>query len=185
MDGNEVNKIAGAFLGVVTLAMGISFLAGGLVHQKDTKKAKAGYELPDASAASTSGGAAVAAVAAEPIAKRLASANVQKGETASKKCVSCHQFSKDGRNGQGPLLWNVVARQKGGAAGFNYSNALKDRAGKGEKWDFESLDAFIANPKGYLAGTSMAYAGISRPDERADLIAYLRSLSDSPAPLPQ
>ena len=184
MDANEVNKVAGALLGMLTLAMGIGFLSGALVHQKPIKKA--GYELPDASAAGTSGGAApAAAAAAEPIAKRLASADVKKGETASKKCASCHQFTKEGKNGQGPLLWNVVARQKGAAAGFNYSNALKERAGKGEKWDFEALDAFIANPKGYLAGTSMAYAGIGRPDERADLIAYLRSLSDSPAPLPQ
>lgn len=184
MGSNEVNKIAGALLGMATLAMGIGFLSSGLVHQKPIKKA--GYELPDNTAAAGATAAPAAAAApAEPIAKRLASANVEKGAAAARKCAACHQFTKDGRNGQGPLLWNVVARTKGAAAGFNYSAALKDRAGKGEKWDFESLDAFIANPKAYMPGTSMNYAGIARPDERADLILYMRGQAETPAQLPQ
>ena len=184
MDANEVNKIAGAILGLLTLAMGIGFLSSGLVSPKPMTKP--GYELPDNVAAAAAGaGAATAAAPAEPIAKRLASANVQKGEAAAKKCASCHQFTKDGKNGQGPLLWSIVTRAKGAAAGFNYSAAMKDRAGKGEKWDFEALDAFIGNPKGALSGTSMAYAGISKADERAALILYLRSLAEAPAALPQ
>jgi cytochrome c len=184
MGSNEVNKIAGALLGMATLAMGIGFLSSGLVSPKPVKKA--GYELPDnTAAASASAAPAAAAAPAEPIAKRLASANVEKGAAAARKCAACHQFTKDGRNGQGPLLWNVVARVKGSAAGFNYSAALKDRAAKGEKWDFESLDAFIANPKAYMAGTSMNYAGIARTDERADLILYMRGQAESPAALPQ
>ena len=183
MDANEINKYAGALLGTLTLAMGIGFFSGALVSPKPMTKA--GYELPDASVSAVAGGgAAPAAAAAEPIAKRLASADVKKGEAASKKCASCHQFTKDGKNGQGPVLYGVVARAKGAAAGFNYSAAVKERAGKGEKWDYEALDAFIANPKGALAGTSMAFAGISRPDERADLIAYLRGLAETPVPLP-
>lgn len=184
MGSNEGNKIAGALLGMLTLAMGIGFASGALVHQKPITKA--GYDLPD-NTATAGGGAAPAAAAAapaEPIAKRLASANIEKGAAAARKCAACHQFTKDGKNGQGPLLYNVVARVKGSAAGFNYSATLKERAGKGEKWDFEQLDAFIANPKAYMPGTSMNYAGIARPDERADLILYLRGQSDSPAPLP-
>ena len=184
MGSNEINKVAGAILGTLTLAMGIGFLSSGLVSPKPV--VKAGYELPDTSAsASAGGGAAAATVAAEPIAKRLASADLEKGANAAKKCVSCHQFTKDGKNLQGPVLYGVVARAKGTASGFNYSAAIKERAGKGEKWDFETLDAFIANPKGAIAGTTMAFAGISRPDERADLILYLRSLAESPAALPQ
>lgn len=183
MDANEVNKVAGAILGMMTLAMGIGFLSSGLVSPKPITKP--GYELPDNVAAAGAGaGASAAAATAEPIAKRLASANVQKGEAASKKCVSCHQFTKDGKNGQGPLLWGIVTRAKGAAAGFNYSAGMKEVAGKGEKWDFEALDAFVANPKGAIKGTSMAYAGLSKADERADLILFLRSLAESPAPLP-
>jgi cytochrome c len=184
MGSNEINKVAGAVLGMLTLAMGIGFLSGALVHQKPIKKA--GYELPDAAAETAAAAPAAAAAApAEPIAKRLAAASVDKGATAARKCAACHQFTKDGKNGQGPLLYNVVARAKGSAPGFNYSAALKERAAKGEKWDFEALDAFIANPKGYLAGTSMNYAGISRADERADLILYLRQQADAPVALPQ
>jgi cytochrome c len=183
MDANEVNKIAGAVLGMLTLAMGIGFFSGALVSPKPVLKA--GYELPDNSGAPAAGAAPAAAAAIEPIAKRLASASLAKGEAAAKKCVSCHQFAKDGKNGTGPALYGLVMRVKGAVSGFNYSAALKDRAGKGEKWDFESLDAFIANPKGYLSGTSMAFGGIARPDERADLILYLRSLAESPAALPQ
>lgn len=181
MDSFEINKVLGALLGMLTLTMGVGFLSEAFVNPK--KPFKLGYELPEPHA----DGAApvVAAVAAEPIAVRLASADLAKGEASSKKCVSCHQFGKDGKNGTGPALYGVLARAKGAVGGFNYSAALKERAGKGETWDYEALDAFIANPKGYLPGTAMNYAGIARPDERANIIAYIRTLAESPAPLPQ
>lgn len=185
MDANEVNKVAGAILGTLTLAMGIGFFSGALVSPK--KMVKAGYELPDTSSGAHGGGAApAAAAAAEPIAKRLASADVGKGEASAKKCVSCHQFVKGGKNGQGPALYGVVMRAKGSHEGFNYSAGMKAAASAdGGKWDYEALDKFIANPKAYVSGTSMGFAGIARPDERANVIAYLRSLAETPAPLPQ
>lgn len=184
MGSNEANKIAGALLGVLTLAMGVGFFANLLVSPKPIQKA--GYELPEPTGDAGHGGGAPAAAAApaEPIAKRLASATLAKGEAAAKKCASCHQFTKDGKNGQGPLLYGVVLRDMGKVAGFNYSKGLQAFAADGKKWDFEALDAFVANPKGYIAGTSMSFAGLAKPDERADLILYLRSLSDNPAPLP-
>lgn len=181
MNANEVNKVAGAVLGMLTLAMAVGFLSGGLMSAH--KPAKQGYELPDNTATASSGPAA-AAEKAEPIAARLAKADVAKGESAAKKCVSCHQFQKDGKNGQGPALWNIVNKAKGAAGGFNYSAGMKDAASKGGKWDYEALDAFLTNPKAYIAGTSMGFAGIGKGDERANIIAYLRGLSDSPAPLP-
>ncbi|KAF0229418.1 MAG: cytochrome [Beijerinckiaceae bacterium] len=179
MDANEVNKVAGAILGMLTLAMGIGFFSGALVSPKPL--VKAGYELPDNTGAATATAAAPAA-AAEPIAKRLASADVAKGEVAAKKCVSCHQFVKDGKNGTGPALYGIVNRAKGAAAGFKYSAGLP---AKGGNWDYAALDEFIANPKAYIAGTTMGFAGVARPDERANIIGYLRSLADTPAPLPQ
>lgn len=183
MDANEINKIAGATLGMLTLAMGIGFFSSALVAPKPMLKA--GYALPDTAGGGQGGGAAPvpAAAAAEPIAKRLASADATKGAASVKsKCASCHQFTKDGKNGTGPLLYGVVTRAKGNAAGFNYSAPMK---AKGGNWDYEALDAFIANPKGYVPNTTMGYAGVPRPDERANIIAYLRSLSENPAPLPQ
>ena len=74
---------------------------------------------------------------------------------------------------------------KGSHDGFKYSAALQEREAKGEKWTFENLDGFIANPKGYLPGTAMGFAGLKEADKRADVLAYLRSLSDSPAELPK
>jgi cytochrome c len=168
---NEVNKIAGAILGMATLAMGVGFFSGALVSPK--AMTKAGYELPDNTGAAATAAAAAPAEAAEPIAKRLASADIGKGEAAAKKCVSCHSFTPDHKNGTGPGLHGVSGRDKGAAAGFKYSAGM---SGKGGKWDDEALDAFLTNPKAYVAGTSMGFAGVARGDERANIIAYIKSL---------
>ena len=181
MDANVVNKVADAVLGMLTLAMGIGFFSGALVSPKPM--VKAGYELPDNTAAAGGAGAAPAAAEkAEPIAKRMASSDVAKGEAAAKKCVSCHQFTKDGKNGTGPALYGVLMRAKGAAPAFKYSAGL---TGKGGNWDYAALDEFLANPKAYVSGTTMGFAGIARADERANIIAYIRSMADAPAPMPQ
>ncbi len=166
---NEVNKIVGAVFGMATLAMGVGFFSAALVSPK--AMTQAGYALPDASAGASAPAAAAQAV--EPIAKRLAAADVAKGEASAKKCVSCHSFTPDKKNGTGPGLHGVAGRDKGGAAGFKYSSAM---GGKGGKWDDEALDAFLANPKAYVSGTSMGFSGVPRGDERANIIAYLHSL---------
>ncbi len=180
MSANEVNKIAGAILGMATLAMGIGFFSGALVSPKPVMKA--GYELPDDAGAASGGAAAAAEEKAEPIAKRLASADIKKGETSIKKCVSCHSLTPDGKNGTGPGLYGVVTREKGKHEGFKYSAGM---SAKGGNWDYEALDAFLAKPKDYVNGTSMGFAGVPRGDERANIIVYLRSLAANPAPLPQ
>lgn len=180
MDSSEFNKYAGALLGTLTLVMGLSFLSQALVSPK--KPAKAGYELP---AGGDGGGAAAStekAAPAEPIAVRLAKADATKGAAVAKQCASCHKFEKGGANGQGPALHGIVGKKMAGVAGFGYSDVLK---GMGKTWDFEALDAFIANPKAFANGTKMTFAGISRPDQRADLIAYMNSMSDAPVALPK
>lgn len=179
MASGELNKYAGAILGSLTLLMGLNFLSQGLVSPK--KPAKPGWDLP-VSEGGAAGGPAAAAVQAEPIAVRLAKADVKKGEAASRQCMSCHKLEKGGANTQGPALWGIVNHDAGKHAGFAYSTAM---AGLGKKWDFELLDQFLANPKAAVPGTKMTFAGVSRPDQRADLIAYLNSLSDNPAPLPK
>jgi cytochrome c len=181
MDSFELNKIAGAALGTLTFVMLTSF--GGELLFAEKKTAKAGYELPVAVAASAPVAAAAANV--EPIAVRLAAAEKAKGETTFKQCAACHTPDKGGANKVGPNLWGVVERAKGQIAGFGYSAALKAVAAKGEKWDFAALDKFLESPKGYIAGTSMSYAGISNPKTRADVIAYLNSISDSPVAVPK
>jgi cytochrome c len=177
---NEFNKIAGAVLGVATFFMTVHIATGMIFTPK--KPAVPGYELPGLESAAASG-PAPAAAADEPIAKRLASADVARGEKAVTACKACHAFEKGGANKVGPALWDVYERAKASVAGFGYSAAAKAKAS--ETWTAENLDAFLKNPKAYLPGTSMAFAGIAKADQRADVVAYLNSLSDAKKPLPK
>ena len=112
----------------------------------------------------------------------MAKASADAGKAAFKKCAACHTPGKGGKNGTGPNLWGVVGAKRGVHDGFAYSASLKEKAGD---WTFESLANFLHNPKGYISGTKMAFGGIKDNAELADMLAYLRSLADTPAPLPQ
>ncbi|MCA0423336.1 MAG: c-type cytochrome [Proteobacteria bacterium] len=165
----EFNKYAMAVLGTLTMVMGLGFFASALVSPK--KMVKPGWELPEASAGG--GGAAPVAAKVEPIADRLAKADAKKGEAVSKQCHSCHTFESGGATKQGPNLFGIFGKEAGKHAGFAYSAGM---AGLGKTWDAELLDQFLANPKGVVAGTKMTFAGVSRPDQRADLIKYIEGL---------
>ena len=132
------------------------------------------------------GGAAVAdsgatEAQAKPLGVLLASADPGAGEAVAKKCTSCHNFGKGEPNKIGPHLWDIVNRPIGSDPDFAYSAAMK---GHGGNWDYESLYAFLKAPKEYVPGTKMSFAGLSKSEDRVNLIAYLRTLSDEPAPLP-
>lgn len=177
MDSFELNKVMGAVLGVLLLAMGLNISSGILFTPK--KPAVTGYDLPSPEPEAAAPGDQAAQAVPLPI--LLASADAGKGEATAKKCVACHNFEKGGPNKIGPNLFGVVERTKGSHEGFAYSSAMK---GKGGNWSFADLDGFIANPKGWLPGTIMAFAGIGNPKERSDVLAYLRKLADSPVALP-
>lgn len=176
MDSFELNKLAGAFLGSVLFAMVLGIAADGIYT--NSTPAKAGYELP-AEKAETA--AAAPAAPAVPLPVLLAKADVTKGQADTKVCQSCHNFEKGAGIKVGPPLYGVVDRPKGSVAGFDYSAGLK---AKGGNWDYADLDAFLTNPKGYISGTKMGYAGEASAEKRADIIDYLHTLSDNPAPLP-
>ena len=111
----------------------------------------------------------------------LAKADPKHGAKVFNKCKACHTPNKGGPNRVGPNLWDTIGNDKAGTKGFNYSSALKD---KGGKWTYKDMDAFITSPRNFAKGTKMTFAGISKATDRAALLVYLRSLSDSPKPLP-
>jgi cytochrome c len=175
----ELNKIMGAVLGTLTFAMGLN-IASTIIYTPK-KPAVPGYDLPAPEAGAGAAGGPDQQAQAEPLPVLLASADPAKGQSAAKKCAACHVFEKGGPNKIGPALYGVVGRDIASHQGFAYSAALK---GKGAKWSFDELNAFLANPKGYAPGTIMAFAGVTNPKERADLVKYLQTLSDNPVPIP-
>ena len=117
----------------------------------------------------------------EDVLTLLASATPSKGEKIFKKCKSCHSVNKGGKNMVGPNLWDVVGRATASVAGFGYSGAFEKLGGD---WSYVNLDAFLLSPKSYAKGTKMSFSGLKKAGDRAAVISYLRSLSDSPKPLP-
>ena len=179
MDSFEINKILGAILFTCLVTLALNIAAGAMFSP--TQPEKPGYEIA-VTEEPAQGAKPEAAAPAEPIEKLLASASVEKGEQAAKKCVACHTFTKGGPNRVGPILWGIVNRPKGSEPGFTYSDAIKS---KGGNWTIDDLNAFLTSPRGYAPGTKMTFVGLPKGSERADVIAYLNSLADSPAPLPK
>jgi cytochrome c len=179
MNSFELNKILGAILGTCLIMLALNIGAGAIFAPE--KPAKPGFDI--AVKAEGEGEKAGAAKEPEqPIETLLAKASVEKGQTAAKQCQACHTFEKGGPNRVGPNLWNIVNRPRASEAGFNYSAGMKS---KGGNWSFDELNKFLANPRGYVPGTAMTFAGMSRAEQRADVIDYLHTLADNPVPLPK
>ncbi|WP_421725298.1 c-type cytochrome [Bauldia sp.] len=177
----EFNKIAGAVLGTAVAVMAVNIMAAVIYDTPHVEEP--GYVIAVAdSGAGDGAGSGQPEVA--PIADRLQVADLGAGETQGRKCIACHTFVQGGPNRVGPNLWNVVGGPYAHIGDFGYSEAIQTAAAEGRTWTFDELDGYLENPRGFLPGTAMAFAGIRRPDERADMILFLRSLSNDPVPLP-
>ncbi len=178
MDLFEINKILGAVLGTCLILVVVHIAAGSIFSVPEP--AKPGYVIEvKAKQPAAKPAAAPPAPAFENL---LASASAKRGEQDAKVCEVCHNLQKGQGAKIGPDLYGVVGRKAASVAGFNYSAPLKKHDGT---WTFDALDKWLTNPGADVPGTAMTFAGVPSEKQRADIIAYLNTLSDHPLPLPK
>lgn len=179
MSSLEVNKAFAAVLTAGIAFMGFGEIGKMVVHPHQLSETAIRVDVPEAAAAA----AAPAAPVLEPIAPLLASADVAAGQAVfARQCAACHSVNQGGRNGTGPNLWAIMGAGHAHAQGFGYSAALQAKAA--EPWDWENMNAWLANPRAAIPGNRMSFAGIARAQDRANVIAFLRTLDTTPKPLP-
>ena len=177
MDSLKFNKIAAALLSSILLIMIFGKIGNFLVNPNTDVSNAYPIEVPETNTAVAK---EEKEVVIEPITALLATANLESGLKIAKKCVACHGFDAGGPNKVGPNLYDIVNKDQG-KADYAYSKVLAALNGK---WTYEELNKFLYKPKLYSKGTKMNYAGLSKTKDRANLIAWLRTKSDNPVPLP-
>ena len=183
MDSFTFNKIAGAVLASLLVMVGMRTGIELFYPKGDANLSKGNITVVEVQAAAPAPEKAAAPQQPDPpVNVVLASANADAGEKSIKQCGTCHNWSKGGAAKVGPNLYDVVNRQIGKAPGFTYSAALQQ---KGGDWTFQDLYEWIKNPKAFIPGNKMQFAGVKDAQERANIIAYLDKQSDKPTPLPQ
>ena len=169
----QINKILGLVLGTALFLQAVHIIDGNFTGReaKSGSKVAAKEEQPQTGVA-----------AAGPIDTLLASASADRGAQVAKQCQACHNFEEGQGPKIGPDLYDVVGRKIASAPGYKYSSALKSKNGT---WDFNTLNTWLSKPSTYAPGTAMTFVGLSNDKQRADVIAYLDTLSKNPVPLPK
>ena len=171
------NTMAGCFLAAALFSLVVGKVSNALVpvHMPEKPAIAVAEAAPEQAAAEKP-------VELPPIGPKLKEANVQHGEALFKQqCYTCHTIDKGGPNKVGPNQWDIVGRKKASHEGFSYSSALQQ---KGGEWSYEDINHMIYKPQSFVRGTKMAFAGLPKEQDRADVIAYLRTMNDNPPPLP-
>jgi cytochrome c len=173
------NTVAGCFLAATLFAMVVGKVSNALVSPEHLEKPA----IAVAEGGATETAAAPASGELPPIGPKLASANLEHGkELYQKLCFTCHTIDKGGANKVGPNQWAIVGRKKASHEGFSYSSGLQSLGGE---WTYEDVNKMIFKPTAFVKGTKMAFAGLPKEQDRADVIAYLRTMNDTPPPLPE
>jgi|TARA_B110000967_G_C18847413_1_gene542737 cytochrome c len=180
MDSFELNKIMGAILLVALIVIGLGKFTDLLFHIE--KPEQSAYKIEGFEAVVSSTAAKVEKIDKKvDIAMLLSIGDLTHGEKIFKKCSACHMISAGGKNMIGPNLWGVTGRKVGAISDYKYSTALTSYA---KNWSFEELNGFLIKPASYIRGTKMSFAGLRKEKDRASVILYLNSKSDSPLPTP-
>ncbi|WP_274423662.1 c-type cytochrome [Chelativorans sp. YIM 93263] len=182
MDSFELNKIIGALLAVIFVIFSVNLVSHAVFSSPAPETPGYAIEVPEDDGT----GEADAEEEPELILPLLASADASAGESVFRRCQACHSVGEGEPNKVGPNLWDIVNAPIASDESFGYSGAIVDFSEGGEvTWTYENLDHFLADPRGFIPGTAMAFAGLANIEDRANVIAYLRSMSDDPAPLPE
>ena len=176
------NKVAGALLAIFLVVLGLSTLAESLFHTE-------GPETPaypvDLSALQPAAPEEEEDTGPPDFGVLLAGADISAGERVARRCASCHTFEEGGADGTGPHLWGVIGRDVASSSVFNYSQAMREYAEGGTEWMYQNVYDYLESPRNYVPGTAMSFAGLRDQTDRINIIAYMRSLSNNPEPLPE
>lgn len=185
MDSFELNKLIGAALGTVFVLFSVSLIGDAIFHSEAPETP--GYAIAALEeAGGGEGEGEVEADITQQVFPLLASADAGAGESLFRRCAACHTIEQGGANKIGPNLYGVVNRPVASHEGFSYSAAMTEFSQGGSvHWDFDHLTHFLFDPKGYVRGTAMSFAGLKKPEDLANLLVYLNAQAASPAPLPE
>ena len=181
MDSFELNKIIGAVLLTALIIIGIGKFTDILFHVEKPKESAYKVEGLEVASTTASGQEAAKVVEAVDIKALLAMGDLAHGEKVFKKCTACHMIAAGGKNMIGPNLWSVIGRQAGVVSDYKYSKAM---VAYGKEWTFEEMNSYLIKPQAYVKGTKMAFAGLKKEKDRASVILFMNSKSDSPLPTP-
>ena len=177
------NKLAAALLAIALVVLGLTTLGDSLFHVEQPEEY--GYPVDLAALEGDHGGAEEEEEGPIDFGVLLASADVSAGERVARRCASCHTFDSGMADGTGPHLYGVLGRAVASVDGFNYSSAMQEYATTTPDWHYENLFNFLENPRRYISGTAMSFAGLRDVQDRINLIAYIHEQGSSDMPFPE